>query len=189
MARSERGDETERETERRWTRTPRPGGDMGSVTAEAAMVLPVLVALAVVLVWALVAAADQIRCVDAARAGARAAARSEPESAVRAAARAAAPARALVTVRREGALWRVRVEAPTPGPRALALTLSAEAAALAEDTVGAGPPADPGYPADPGSAADPGSPAAPGSPADSGPGAGVAPGDVPEAGDRAGGGR
>ncbi|MGW1464659.1 TadE family type IV pilus minor pilin [Streptomyces sp. NPDC002308] len=171
MARSERGDETERDTERRWTRAPRPGGDTGSVTAEAAMVLPVLVALAVVLVWALVAAADQIRCVDAARAGARAAARSEPESAVRAAARAAAPARALVTVRREGALWRVRVEAPTPGPRALALTLSAEAAALAEDTMGAGPPADPG------------------SPADSGPGAGVAPGDVLGAGDRAGGGR
>ncbi|MGW2279243.1 TadE family type IV pilus minor pilin [Streptomyces sp. NPDC001770] len=169
MARSERGDETERETEcepaRRWARTRHPGGDTGSVTAEAAMVLPVLVALAVVLVWALVAAADQIRCVDAARAGARAAARSEPEAAVRAAARTAAPARALVTVRREGALWRVRVEAPTPGPHALALTLSAEAAALAEDTVGAGPGGDPG------------------------PGADAAPGDAPGAGDSAGGGR
>lgn len=115
------------------------GGDTGSVTAEAAMVLPVLVALALVLVWALVAAADQIRCVDAARAGARAAARSEPEAAVREAARTAAPARARVVVRREGELWRVRVEAPTPGPRTLALTLSAEAAALAEDTVGDGP--------------------------------------------------
>ncbi|MFF7359906.1 TadE family type IV pilus minor pilin [Streptomyces sp. NPDC008125] len=183
MARSERAGEAGRDTEQRWTRVPRPGGDTGSVTAEAAMVLPVLVALAAVLVWALVAAADQIRCVDAARAAARAAARSEPESVVRAAARTAAPARALVVVRREGALWRVRVEAPTPGPHALALTLSAEAAALAEDTVGAGPPADPG------SGADPGPPAEFGPAADPGPGAAAAPGDVPGAGERAGGGR
>ncbi|MCX5398657.1 TadE family type IV pilus minor pilin [Streptomyces sp. NBC_00102] len=141
MERSERVDGSQRERPGggRAFRVRCGGGDTGSVTAEAAMVLPVLVALALVLVWALVAAADQIRCVDAARAGARAAARSEPESAVRDAATAAAPARARVVVRREGALWRVRVEAPTPGPRALALTLSADAAALAEDTVGAGP--------------------------------------------------
>lgn len=61
--------------------------DGGAVTAEAAMALPVLVAFVLALVWALAAAADQIRCVDAARAGARAAARSEPEHAVRTAAR------------------------------------------------------------------------------------------------------
>ncbi|MFE2058860.1 TadE family type IV pilus minor pilin [Streptomyces sp. NPDC059446] len=112
-------------------------GDSGAVTAEAAMALPVLVAFVLALVWALVAAADQIRCVDAARAGARAAARSEPEEAVRAVAREAAPGRARVVVERAGELWRVRVEAPTPGPGSLALTLSAEAVALAEDTVGA----------------------------------------------------
>ncbi|MFJ8862968.1 TadE family type IV pilus minor pilin [Streptomyces sp. NPDC102451] len=112
-------------------------GDRGAVTAEAAMALPVLVAFVVALVWALVAAADQIRCVDAARAGARAAARSEPEDAVRSAAQGAAPGRARVDVERAGGLWRVRVEAPTPGPGALGLTLSAEAVALAEDTVGA----------------------------------------------------
>lgn len=148
MGRSESGRAAPRRYERwpgRWQRWPggerdavraRQGaGDRGAVTAEAAMVLPALVALALVLVWGLVAAADQIRCVDAARAGARAAARSEPESAVRDAARTAAPSRARVTVRREGGLWYVRVEAPTVGPRALALTLSAEAAAMAEDTV------------------------------------------------------
>ncbi|MEU1089782.1 TadE family type IV pilus minor pilin [Streptomyces sp. NPDC005892] len=144
MDRSERAYGAERERRPRGRSTVRSpcgdgGGDAGSVTAEAAMVLPVLVALALMLVWALVAAADQIRCVDAARAGARAAARSEPASAVRDAVTTAAPARARVVVRREGALWRVRVEAPTPGPGALALTLSAEAAALAEDTVGGGP--------------------------------------------------
>ncbi|MFF4248208.1 TadE family type IV pilus minor pilin [Streptomyces sp. NPDC001822] len=111
-------------------------GDRGAVTAEAAMVLPVLVAFVMALVWALVAASDQIRCVDAARAGARAAARSEPEAAVRSVAKESAPDRARVDVRRTGELWRVRVEAPTPGPGQLALTLSAEAVALAEDTVG-----------------------------------------------------
>ncbi|MFJ8754259.1 TadE family type IV pilus minor pilin [Streptomyces sp. NPDC102441] len=113
--------------------------DRGAVTAEAAMALPVLVAFVLALVWALVAAADQIRCVDAARAGARAAARSEPQESVRSAAQEAAPGRARVDVERTGALWRVRVEAPTPGPGPLGLTLSAEAVALAEDTVGAEP--------------------------------------------------
>ncbi|MER7854734.1 MULTISPECIES: TadE family type IV pilus minor pilin [Streptomyces] len=110
--------------------------DRGAVTAEAAVVIPVLVAFTMALLWALVAAADQIRCVDAARAGARAAARSEPEAAVLAAARDTAPRRARVEVGRAGDLWRVRVEAPTPGPAVLSLTLRAEAVALAEDTVG-----------------------------------------------------
>lgn len=115
-------------------------GDRGAVTAEAAVVIPVLVAFAMALLWALTAASDQIRCVDAARAGARAAARSEPEAEVLEAAREAAPHGARVEVGRAGDLWRVRVEALTPGPGVLALTLSAEAAALAEDTVGgAGP--------------------------------------------------
>jgi hypothetical protein len=110
--------------------------DRGSVTAEAAVAVPALVVFAMALVWALMAASAQIQCVDGARAGARAAARSEPRAATLAAARSAAPAGARVTVRRAGDLWRVRVEAHTPGPGTLALTLSAEAAALAEDTVG-----------------------------------------------------
>lgn len=115
-------------------------GDRGAVTAEAAVVIPVLVAFTTVLLWALMAASDQIRCVDAARAGARAAARSEPEAAVRDAVRDTAPHGARVEVGRAGDLWRVRVEAPAPGPGGLALTLSAEAAALAEDTVGGSGP-------------------------------------------------
>lgn len=115
-------------------------GDRGAVTAEAAVVIPVLVSFAMALLWALMAASDQIRCVDAARAGARAAARSEPEAAVLEAAREAAPRGARVEVGRAADLWRVRVEAPTPGPGVLALTLSAEAAALAEDSVGSAGP-------------------------------------------------
>ncbi|MEV8456832.1 TadE family type IV pilus minor pilin [Streptomyces sp. NPDC052095] len=113
--------------------------DRGAVTAEAAMALPVLVVFAMTLVWALVAASAQIRCVDAARAGARAAARSEPEPQVLEAARSAAPGGADVALERTGGLWRVRVAASTPGPGPLALTLHAEAVALAEDTVGAAP--------------------------------------------------
>ncbi|WP_327368237.1 TadE family type IV pilus minor pilin [Streptomyces sp. NBC_01217] len=112
------------------------GGDRGAVTAEAAMAIPVLVVFALALVWALMAASAQIRCVDAARAGARAAARSEPEALVLDATRSAAPGGAEVVMERAGELWRVRVAAPMPGLGPLALTLHAEAAALAEDTVG-----------------------------------------------------
>ncbi|WP_267244143.1 TadE family type IV pilus minor pilin [Streptomyces sp. PR69] len=120
-------------SERLWGRRLR---DKGSVTAEAAIAVPALVAFAMALVWALMAAAAQIQCVDAARAGARAAARSEPYAVAVGAARAVAPQGARVTLLRAGDLWRVRVEAGTPGPGALSLTLSAEAAASAEDTVG-----------------------------------------------------
>uniref|UniRef100_A0AAU2VSG1 Pilus assembly protein n=1 Tax=Streptomyces sp. NBC_00008 TaxID=2903610 RepID=A0AAU2VSG1_9ACTN len=113
--------------------------DRGAVTAEAAMAIPVLVVFTLALVWALMAASAQIRCVDAARAGARAAARSEPETRVREAALSAAPDGAGVEVRRDGELWRVRVTAPTPGPGRLAVTLGAETVASAEDVVGVTP--------------------------------------------------
>ncbi|MEU2154493.1 TadE family type IV pilus minor pilin [Streptomyces sp. NPDC019396] len=110
--------------------------DRGAVTAEAALAVPALVFLAMALLWALMAAAAQIQCVDAARAGARAAARSEPRGAALAAARSAAPPGAEVLIGREGDLWRVRVKAPAPGPGSLMLDLTAQAAALAEDSVG-----------------------------------------------------
>ncbi|MGP3926160.1 TadE family type IV pilus minor pilin [Streptomyces sp. 8N616] len=103
------------------------------MTAEAALVMPTLALFAVVLLWGLMAAAAQIQCVDAARAGARAVARSEPRAAALAAARSAAPRGAEVALQREGDLVRVRVEAPTVGPGPLSVRLRAEAAALAED--------------------------------------------------------
>ncbi|MEU9863002.1 TadE family type IV pilus minor pilin [Streptomyces sp. NPDC047971] len=110
--------------------------DRGAVTVEAAMALPALVVFTMALVWALAAAAAQIQCVDAARAGARAVARSEPVAGAEAAARAAAPEGAKVGVTRSGELWRVTVEVSAPGPGGMGLTLRAGAAALAEDTVG-----------------------------------------------------
>ncbi|MCM2391167.1 TadE family type IV pilus minor pilin [Streptomyces albipurpureus] len=119
-------------------RSSEPSGaglERGSVTAEAAVAVPALVIFVLSLVWALMAAAAQIQCVDAARAGARAAARSEPAATMLAVARSAAPEGARVTLHREGELWRVRVEAAAPGPGGLGLTLRAEAVAHAEDVL------------------------------------------------------
>jgi len=107
-------------------------GDRGYVTAETALVIPLLVMVTALLIWGLLAAAAQVRCVDAARAGARAAARSEAPALVRQMARQAAPAGARVTVLRDGDLVRVRVTVPRPR---FLLTLTAEAAALDENTV------------------------------------------------------
>ncbi|MFJ4713194.1 TadE family type IV pilus minor pilin [Streptomyces sp. NPDC088785] len=123
--------------------------DGGFVTAEAAVVLPVLVAFTMALVWALVAASDQIRCVDAARTGARAVARQEPEDAAVAATREAAPRGARVEVRRESGLVRVTVLARAAGPGPLGVELRAEAVAATEETTDPGPtaPAADGGPA------------------------------------------
>lgn len=96
-------------------RCERRGRDRGFVTAEAAVVLPALVLFSMALVWALLVAAAQIQCVDAARAGARAAARQDPPDAVAEVARGAAPSGAEVTVSREGDLVRVAVVAQPPG--------------------------------------------------------------------------
>ncbi|MFH8369150.1 TadE family type IV pilus minor pilin [Streptomyces sp. NPDC018031] len=140
----------------RWQGRPegRPSsGDGGFVTAEAAVAAPVLVLFAVTLIWGLMAASDQLRCVDAARAGARAAARSESPAAAVAAARSAAPDGAEVILRREGDLIRVRVEVDTAGPGALSVRLHGEAVALAEDRAGGVPAKDPGGAAADGEAA------------------------------------
>jgi hypothetical protein len=104
------------------------------VTAEAAVVIPTLVALTALLVWGLMAAAAQIRCVDAARAGARAAARSESAADVMRVARASAPAGAVVSVRKGAGLVRVSVVVARPR---FPVTLTAEAVALDEEAVGA----------------------------------------------------
>jgi hypothetical protein len=111
-----------------------PGRDeRGYVTAETAITIPVLILVAGFLVWGLAAAVAQIECVDAARAGARAAARSEPAADVLQAARQAAPSGARVSAGRDGPLVVVRVTVPWPR---FPVALGAQAAALAEDTVG-----------------------------------------------------
>lgn len=72
--------------------------DRGSITAETAVVLPVLLLAVAVGMWLVMLALAQLRCVDAAHGAARAAARGEPAAQVRAAAEEAAPAGAQVTV-------------------------------------------------------------------------------------------
>ncbi|MDT7538318.1 MAG: hypothetical protein QOI82_1903 [Actinomycetota bacterium] len=72
------------------------------VTAETAVVLPVLLVVLAATIWVLAAVAAQLRCVDAARLGARAAARGDARSAVVAATSAAAPGGAEVRVVRSG---------------------------------------------------------------------------------------
>ncbi|WP_422397961.1 TadE family type IV pilus minor pilin [Streptomyces nigra] len=112
------------------------GADRGFVTAESAVVLPVLVMFAMALVWGLLVVAAQIQCVDAARTGARAAARQEPEAAVVEVAGDVAPRGAKVTVAREGAVVRVVVVARPPVLRGLPFEVREEAVAAAEEMVG-----------------------------------------------------
>lgn len=111
--------------------------DRGFVTAESAMVLPVLVMFATTLVWGLLVVAAQIRCVDAARAGARAAARQDSPAAVVEVTREMAPPGARVTVSREAEQVRVVVEARPPVLHGLPFDLREEAVAAVEETVGA----------------------------------------------------
>lgn len=118
--------------------------DRGFVTAEAAVVLPVLVLFVTALVWALLVVAAQIQCVDAARTGARAAAREDPPGRVVEVARAAAPSGAKVAVSRESGHVRVVVVARPPLLHGLPFDIREEAVAAVEETVGrsrAGAPA------------------------------------------------
>ncbi|QMV07726.1 hypothetical protein GJU35_19980 [Streptomyces lincolnensis] len=113
-------------------RGARRRSDAGFVTMESAMVLPVLVTVAMALVWALLVVAAQIQCVDAARTGARAAARQDPDGAVVAVARGTAPRDAKVTVVREGDQVRVAVEAKPPLLHGLPFEVREEAVASVE---------------------------------------------------------
>ena len=104
------------------------------VTAETAVVLPVLLLVLAAAVATVTAVGAQLRCVDAAREGARAAARGEASSVVLAVARQAAPDGASVDVVEEADDVRVRVSvrvAPL-GPLPLRVRLSAEVVAARE---------------------------------------------------------
>ncbi|MGH8890560.1 MAG: TadE family type IV pilus minor pilin [Acidothermaceae bacterium] len=109
--------------------------DSGYVTAETAMVLPVLALLLAAALWSISVAGAQLRCVDAARDGARAAARGETDSAVVATADAAAPEGATVSVSHAGGRILVVVRArvgPKSGVLAAVPAPVAVATAVAE---------------------------------------------------------
>ncbi|MGW2298394.1 TadE family type IV pilus minor pilin [Streptomyces violaceorubidus] len=123
------------------TRDRGSGPDSGFVTAEAAVVLPVLVVFTMALVWGLLVVAAQIQCVDAARTGARAAARQDPVDAVVEVAREAAPRGARVTVSQKAGLVRVVVVAEPPALHGLPFEVREEAVASAEQLPGTEPAA------------------------------------------------
>lgn len=107
------------------------------VTAEAAVVLPVLLLVLAGAVAAVTVVGAQLRCVDAAREGARAAARGEDVAAARSLAAEAAPAGAqiAISVAEEQVHVVVSARISPLGPVPLHVTVSAEAVALVEPGV------------------------------------------------------
>lgn len=93
--------------------------DTGAVTAEAAMLLPVLVAFALGLVWVLAVAVAQVRVVDAAREAARSAARGDSDSVAIAKGRRVAPPGARFSVARRDGRVDVTVSDEVHGPGGL----------------------------------------------------------------------
>lgn len=104
------------------------------VTAETAVVLPVLLLVLLCAVAAVTVVGAQLRCVDAAREGARAAARGETDTVVAELAGRVAPAGADTAVVQDGEQVRVTVsvELAPLGPVPLRTRVSAEAVAQRE---------------------------------------------------------
>jgi len=126
------------------TPVARLGGQRGSVTAELAVLLPGVVLAIVVILVAASAGVAQVRCADAARAGARAAALGKEPDQVSSIAEELAGPGAQVEVTESGQWVRVQVSLDVPlGPLSGALSADASFAALPEPTTpaGAGPPA------------------------------------------------
>jgi len=105
--------------------------DRGSVTAELAVGLPVVVVLLVALLAVASAAIAQTRCTDAARAGARAAALGEPDATVAAVAQRLAGPDATVGVSRAEVWVTVEVSAPVGSTSWTGSPLRAHASAAA----------------------------------------------------------
>jgi Flp pilus assembly protein TadG len=107
------------------------------VTAETAVVLPVLLLVLAGAVAAVTVVGAQLRCVDAAREGARAAARGDDVATARALALQAAPDGMAVSVTHGGEDVRVVVSGRVPvlGPVPLDVEVSAEAVARLEPGV------------------------------------------------------
>lgn len=94
-------------------------GESGAVTAETAVALPVLLAIALGSTWLVALAATKVRVVDAAREVARVAARGEDDGAAAASGRQVAPAGTRFTVSRHGDQVVVVASVPVEGPAGL----------------------------------------------------------------------
>lgn len=116
------------------------GWQRGSVTAEAALVLPVLVLVLAIGVGTIAAVTAQLRCIDAAREGARAAARGESLATARSLAAEAAPAGADIAITQDGDRIQVTVSAEIAIGDGLLppVTVQGTALAVPEPTAAAG---------------------------------------------------
>jgi len=99
--------------------------ERGVVTAETAMVLPLLVALTIALAWLLTLGIAQVRAVDAARETARALARDEPEGVAIGLGQQAAPEGARIEVSHSANEVVVVVTSTVSGPGGLLAGLPA----------------------------------------------------------------
>ncbi|MGB3186091.1 MAG: TadE family type IV pilus minor pilin [Ornithinimicrobium sp.] len=116
--------------------------DAGMATAELAMVIPAVLLVLAMCLTGLSLGADQIRCVDAARAAARAASRGEPTADVRRLAQALAPSGSQVQVDLDAGRGEVSVTVRAPRHTRLLASLpapSATASAPLEPVVGSDP--------------------------------------------------
>jgi hypothetical protein len=95
------------------------------VTAETAVVLPLIAAFALVLLWLVSAAITEIRVVDASRDAARALARGADETTVRSEIAASGPPGSSVVVRHDGAHVTVEVSTTARPPGWLLVPLPA----------------------------------------------------------------
>lgn len=116
--------------------------DRGSVTAETALALPVLLVVLAMALWVLACVHAQLRCTDAAGTAARAAARGEPAEAVAGVGRAVGPtgAEVRVNVGRQHVEVVVRAQVRPLGgvlARLPAVQVSGRAVAAREELVGA----------------------------------------------------
>lgn len=91
-------------------------GERGAVTAETAVVLPLLALFTLAMVWLVCVGLTQVRAMDAAREVARAAARSESTAAAIALGRQVAPSGSSISVHDSAETVAVTVSSPVRGP-------------------------------------------------------------------------
>jgi hypothetical protein len=97
--------------------------ERGTVTAEAALVLPLIAAFCLALIWMVTVGIGQVRVVDAARDAARSLARGDDRDMAAALARRAAPDGSEVTFAQSGATATATVSARVSAPRWLLVPL------------------------------------------------------------------
>jgi hypothetical protein len=113
--------------------------ESGAVTAEAAVVIPVVILFALGLAWLVALGATQVRALDAARETARALARGEDQATGFELGRRVATEGARISVEDEGEILVVTVDAPVRGPGGLFAflpTYHARATAVAAEEPG-----------------------------------------------------